>query len=59
MEEFGRDYCIRSYHVYKEIKEAAAGEALECVREPHNIQDRYAVAVKKNKKNETTIRHLP
>ena len=47
MEEFGRDYCIRGYHVYKEIKEAAAGEALECVREPHNIQDRYAAAVKK------------
>jgi len=31
MEEFGRDCCVRSYHVYKEIWEAAAGEVLECV----------------------------
>jgi len=56
MEEFGRDCCIRGYHIYKEIWEAAAGEVLECVREPHNAQDRYAVAVKKT---ETIIGHLP
>jgi len=33
MEEFGRDCCIRSYHVriiYKEMWEAASGEVLEC-----------------------------
>jgi len=27
--------------------EAVAGEVLECVREPHNVQDRYAMTVKK------------
>ena len=39
MEEFGRDACIRGYHVYKEMWEAAAGE-------PHSVQGLYAVAVK-------------
>ena len=47
--------CIRDYHVYKEMWEAAAGEVLECVREPHIIQDRYAVAVKKNRNNYWTF----
>ena len=28
--EFGRDCCIRGYHVYKEIWQAAIGEELEC-----------------------------
>ena len=30
----------------KEMWEAAAGEVLECVREPHNVQGRYAMTVK-------------
>ena len=56
MEEFERIFCIRGYHVYKEIWEAAAGEVLMCEREPHNALDRYAVAVKKTG---TIIGHLP
>ena len=35
------------YNVYKEIWQAAVGEVLICEREPHNIQDQYAVAVQK------------
>ena len=30
IEEFGRDCCIRGYHVYKETWRAAIGEELEC-----------------------------
>jgi len=47
VEELGKYCCIHGYHVYKEMWEAAAGEMLECVREPHNVQGRYAVTVKK------------
>ena len=47
MEEFERVCCVRGYHVYKEIWEAATGEILICEREFHNGRDRYAVAVKK------------
>ena len=39
MEEFERVCCIRGYHVYKEIPEAAAGEMLIREREPHNVHD--------------------
>ena len=49
VEELGRDCCIRRYHVYKEMWEAAAGRVLECVRAPHNVQGRYAMTVKKNR----------
>jgi len=45
IEELRRDCCIHGYHVYKEMWEVA-GEVLECVREPHNVQGRYAVTVK-------------
>ena len=31
-----KSFCIRSYHIYKEIWEAAAGEVLMCERETHN-----------------------
>ena len=48
MEEFfGRKCCIRGYHIYKEVWEAAVGESLECERDPENASNRYAVAVKK------------
>ena len=47
-EELGRDCCIRGYHVYKEMWEAAAGEVLECVGKSHNIQGLYAMAVKQS-----------
>ena len=46
MEEFERVCCIRGFHVYKEIWEAATGEILICERELHNGRDRYAVAMK-------------
>ena len=56
MEELERVCCIRGYHVYKEIWEAATGEVLICERELHNSRDRYAVAVKRMG---TIIGHLP
>ena len=48
--------CIRGYHVYKDIWDAAIGEVLVCEREPRNVEDRYAIAIKKD---ETVIGHLP
>ena len=56
MEEFERACCIRGYHVYKEVWEAALGEELACEREPHNVHDRYSVAVKRRG---IIIGHLP
>lgn len=56
MEEYERDLCIRGFHVYRDIWEAAVGEVLDCEREPGNAKDRYAVAVKKEA---TVIGHLP
>ena len=56
MEDYERDLCVRGFHVYRDIWEAAVGEVLDCEREPGNAKDRYAVAVKKNA---TVIGHLP
>ena len=42
--------------MYKDRWDAAIGEVLACEREPHNVEDRYAVAVKKD---EAIIGHLP
>ena len=42
--------------MYKEILEAAVGEELVCVREPHNSHNHYAVAVKRE---DVLIGHLP
>ena len=44
-ESFKRNCCIRGYHIYKEVWEAAVGELLVCEREPENASDQYAVAV--------------
>ena len=44
---FERNCCIREYHIYKEVWEAAVGESLVWEREPKNTSDRYTVAVKK------------
>ena len=44
------------YIVYKEILDAAVGEVLMCVREPHNALYLYAVSVNKAG---TVIGHLP
>ncbi len=51
-----RDCCIRGYHVYQDLWEAAIGEKLMCRRETSNVKDRYAVAVIKD--NEI-VGHLP
>ena len=56
VEELVRTCCIRGYHVYKETWEATCGEVLVCERDIRNMEDRYAVAVKKDG---TTVRHLP
>ena len=56
MEEFGRDGCIRGYHVFKEIWWEAIGEKLKCDREPENLCDHYTVAVKRSA---MVIGHLP
>ena len=47
---------ITGYHVYKEFWEPEHGESLTVENEPYNVQDRFAVAVKKNDK---VIGHLP
>ena len=39
--------CIRGYHQYKDIWQAAVSEELLCEREPRNSHDHYAVAVKR------------
>ena len=48
--------CVRGYHVYYCIWEAAVGDQLNCERELDNVKDRYAVAVKKDG---AVIGHLP
>ena len=42
MEDFEWPCCIRGYHIYKEIWDAAIGEHLACERENSNNHDRYA-----------------
>ena len=39
--------CVRGYHVYKEICEAATSVTLVYVMEPGNSQDRNATTVEK------------
>ena len=48
--------CVRGFHVYKAIWEAAVEEELECGRERGNRVDRYAMAVVKD---ETVVGHVP
>ena len=47
METFVMEVCVRGYHVYNAIWEAAVGDELVCRRERSNRVDRYAVAVVK------------
>ena len=42
-------------HIYKEIRNPCLGEVLQYERDPHNVVDRYSVAVKKG----VVIGHLP
>ena len=54
--EYEMKLCVRGYHVYQDIYEAAIGETLFCLREPRNSHDRCAVAVEKSG---TVIGQLP
>ena len=56
MEEYSLNLCVRGYHIYQDVWEAVIGETLQCVREPENTHDRYAVAVKKDG---VVVGHLP
>ena len=47
VEQYEAVFCVRGYHVYKDVRRAAVGEDLECKRETRNAHDRYAVAVMK------------
>ena len=51
-----RECCVRGYHVYIDVWDAAIGEELDCQREPSNANDRYAVAVVKSG---VVVSHLP
>uniref|UniRef100_A0A1X7TG99 Ubiquitin-like protease family profile domain-containing protein n=1 Tax=Amphimedon queenslandica TaxID=400682 RepID=A0A1X7TG99_AMPQE len=42
------DSCVRGFHVYQDIWTPVLHEELDCERERGNIEDLYAVAVKKN-----------
>ena len=47
--EFRKKLCMRGYHVYNDIWEAAVGEMLVCVREPRNAHDSYVVIIRGGK----------
>ena len=38
--------CVRGFHVYKDVWNPSLQETLSCSREPGNVHDPYAVAVK-------------
>ena len=56
MMEWEVDSSVRGYHIYEVIWAAAMGEQIGCIREPLNVMDRYAVALKKDG---AVIGHLP
>ena len=56
------ELCVCSYHVYKDMWEAAIGEKLPCEWETRNTKDRYAVALKKKRRHggwTSTEKNLP
>ena len=53
---FEVDSFITGYHVYREFWQPELGQFLNVEIEPSNVHDRFAVAVKKDKK---IIGHLP
>ena len=55
MEVFGRDCCIRGYHVYKKIWREAIGEELEWDRERKTC----AIATQYVKRSGVIIGHFP
>ena len=42
-DELAIELCVRGYHVYNNIWEAAVGEELPCEHEPRNTKDRYSL----------------
>ena len=50
MDELNMEMCVRGYHVYRRIWEAAINEELVCTRVSQNSTDCYAVAVIKDGK---------
>ena len=56
MESFQKESCVRGYHIYRELWEAAIREDLACQRERGNATDAYAVSVTKDG---TIVGHLP
>ena len=38
MEDYERALCVRGFHVYCDVWEAATGEVLDCEREPGNAK---------------------
>ena len=54
--EYGKDLCVRGYHIYQDTWEAAVEEMLVCSRELRNTHNWYAVAVEKNS---IVTGHLP
>ena len=54
--KYQKTLCVREYHIYKHIWNATMSERLECVMDPSNSHDRYAVAVEKDG---MIIGHLP
>ena len=45
METFEVNSCVRGHRIYKSIWKLSTGEELDCIREPTNTEDLYAVVV--------------
>ena len=56
LEIFEKECCVRGYHEYQAIWDAAIDEELPCEHEVHNTMDHYAVAVVKDGQ---IVGHLP
>ena len=54
--DFELSSCIRGHHIYQHIWESEVGETWVCEKEPSNVNDRYAVAVKRDG---VIVGHLP
>ena len=55
-QKFVTNSMIRGYHIFRTIWDAVIGEHLQCVREVGNVEDRYAVAVRRG---DSVIGHIP
>ena len=54
--EFVTDSMIRGYHIFRTIWDAVIGERLQCVQEVGNVEDRYAMAVRRD---DSVVGHIP